>query len=168
MCSMAIRTHCGNDKPALEEALAVNTFSVALDDLVLCPRVTRSRFLSLAMASSAKIWNIRGKSHRSGIAFPKRAVLAMTLQTGGSVWIILGEELPVRAFLILFSDLRVTSGAIDFLRDGLARTDTRGRNACVALAAGCLHMAGMTEFLSVHKERTTIARGFQAGLIVAP
>ena len=140
MRGVAIRTHCGDDKPALEKSLAVNTFSVAFDDLMLCPCVTHGRFLSLAMASSAKIWNIRGESRRSGITLSKCAVLAMTLETGGCVWISLREQLAVGTLLVLFSNLRVASGAINFLRDGLARADTRGRNTRVALAAGCLHV----------------------------
>lgn len=168
MRRMAIRTHGGDDKPALEKSLAVNALCIAFDDLVFLPCVPYSSFLSLAMTSSAKIGNICGEGCRPRITLSKCAVLAMTLQTAGSVCIILRKQLTVGALLILLSNFCVAGGAIHFLRDCFTGSQARRRDPRVALTARRLRVTRLRKFQRVDIEGSPVALRLDVRLLVTP
>jgi len=74
---------------------------------MLSPHVSHGRFLSFAVAASAQIRDIGGKGRRFRIMLAEDVVRPVALFARGSVGVVLGDELPVRAALIKLADLGV-------------------------------------------------------------
>jgi hypothetical protein len=93
----------------------MNTFSIAVDDLVLTADVSHGGFATLSMTARTQIGNIGWKGWGSRFALAPNAVSSMAFKARRCVGIILGKKLAMDSLLVIFRNFSVTGSAVHFL-----------------------------------------------------
>src|SRR5579864_8447313 len=93
----------GYRQAALQQAFAVDAFSVVGDDLMLLAFVGHSRLLTFTMAARTKLRHVGREGGGFGVAFAENPVRSVADGASRRVGISLGELLTMHAALVLLA-----------------------------------------------------------------
>ncbi len=157
---MATGAGRGHRQSVLEQS-SVDALGVVGDNFVLEAGVAHSSLLTLAVTARTQVWNIDGKGCRLRVLFAEDSMGAVAILADRCVGIVLGDLLSVDAGDVELANFIVASGAIDFVSDGLTRPDAGGVDFGMALAAGDLAVAGVSDLIRVDVHGLAVARAAQ-------
>jgi hypothetical protein len=112
---MATGTNRRDDQATAEQALAVHTFGIVFQDLVLRDVVSKLDGSAFVMAAAAQKGDLSGRGGRTGIGRPQDVVSSVTIRAARGQRVTAPRRLPVQAFGMLLCFIDVARAAVNRL-----------------------------------------------------